>query len=238
MVRFADDLVVVFTNEKDARRVLDVLPKRLGKYGLTLHPTKTRLLYFRPPSAGGDQTRDTGKQSFDFLGFTHHWARSRRGIWVVMRKTAGSRLSRALKRASEWLRSVRHQPLAQQHEQLVRKLRGHNNYYGMPGNSKALSRFRYEVGRLWRKWLDRRSDKACMTWERFNRLLRRYPLPSPVIRHGLARHAAIRDLTSRMPQRARPDLWETWAGDRQVHPASPPFSESAVPLSGCRVWWS
>jgi RNA-directed DNA polymerase len=124
MVRFADDLVMVFTNEKDARRVLDVLPKRLGKYGLTLHPTKTRLLYFRPPSAGGDQTRDTGKQSFDFLGFTHHWARSRRGIWVVMRKTAGSRLSRALKQASQWLRSVRHQPVAQQHEQLVRKYAG------------------------------------------------------------------------------------------------------------------
>ena len=122
MVRYADDLVMVFTNEKDARRVLDVLPKRLGKYGLTLHPTKTRLLYFRPPSAGGNQTRATGKQSFDFLGFTHHWARSRRGLWVVMRKTAGGRFGRALKRASEWLRSVRHQPLAQQHEQLVRKL--------------------------------------------------------------------------------------------------------------------
>jgi len=190
MVRFADDLVMVFTNEKDAHRVLDVLPKRLGKYGLTLHPTKTRLLYFRPPSAGGDQTRDTGKQSFDFLGFTHHWARSRRGLWVVMRKTAGSRFGRALKRASEWLRSVRHQPLAQQHEQLVRKLRGHNNYYGLPGNFEALSRFRYEVGRLWRKWLDRRSDNACMTWERFNRLLKRYPLPSHLVRYRLVPRAA------------------------------------------------
>jgi hypothetical protein len=181
---------MVFTNEKDARRVLDVLPKRLGKYGLTLHPTKTRLLYFRPPSAGGGQIRDTGKQSFDFLGFTHHWARSRRGLWVVMRKTAGGRFGRALKRASEWLRSVRHQPLAQQHEQLVRKLRGHNNYYGLPGNFEALSRFRYEVGRLWRKWLDRRSDKACMTWERFNRLLKRYPLPSHVVRYRLVPRAA------------------------------------------------
>jgi RNA-directed DNA polymerase len=190
MVRFADDLVMVFTNEKDARRVLDVLSKRLGKYGLTLHPTKTRLLQFRPPSDGGDQPRGTGKQSFDFLGFTHHWARSRRGLWVVKRKTAGSRFSRALKRASEWLRSVRHQPVAQQHEQLVRKLRGHNNYYGIPGNWAALSRFRYEVVRLWRKWLDRRSNKACMTWERFNRLLKRYPLPSPVVAHGLVPRAA------------------------------------------------
>ena len=80
--------------------------------------------------------------------------------------------------------------LAQQHEQLVRKLRGHNDYYGLPGNFEALSRFRYEVGRLWRKWLDRRSDKACMTWERFNRLLKRYPLPSHVVRYGLVPHAA------------------------------------------------
>ena len=186
----ATRLVMVFSSEADARRILAVLPKRLGKYGLTLHPTKTRLLHFRPASAGGDQPRDTGKQSFDFLGFTHHWARSRRGFWVVKQKTAGSRFSRALKRASDWFRSVRHQPVAQEHEQLVRKLRGHNNYYGICGNYDALVRFRYEVGRRWRKWLDRRSDKACMTWERFNRLLTRYPLPSPVVRFGLVPHAA------------------------------------------------
>ncbi len=190
-IRFADDAVMVFSDETDARRVLDVLPERLGQYGLTLHPTKTRLLYFRPPSStGDDQPRDTGKQSFDFLGFTHHWARSRRGSWVVKRKTAGSRFSRALKRASEWFRSVRHQPVAWQHERLVRKLRGHNNYYGIGGNSAALCRFRYEVDQLWRKWLDRRSHKARMTWVRFQRLQARYPLPSPTVRFGLAHCAA------------------------------------------------
>jgi RNA-directed DNA polymerase len=191
MIRFADDAVMVFSDETDARRVLDVLPERLGKYGLILHPTKTRLLYFRPPtSTGDDQSRDTGKQSFDFLGFTHHWARSRRNFWVVKRKTAGSRFSRALKRASDWFRSVRHQPVAWQHEQLVRKLRGHNNYYGIVGNSAALCRFRYEVRRLWRKWLDRRSHKARMTWVRFQRLEARYPLPSPTVRFGLGHCAA------------------------------------------------
>ncbi len=185
MIRFADDAVMVFSDETDARRVLDVLPGRLGQYGLTLHPTKTRLLFFRPPSStGNDQPRDTGKQSFDFLGFTHHWARSRRNSWVVKRKTAGSRFSSALKRASEWFRSVRHQPVAWQHEKLIRKLRGHNNYYGIVGNSAALYRFRYEVRRLWRKWLDRRSHKAQMTWVRFQRLEARYPLPSPTIRFG------------------------------------------------------
>jgi RNA-directed DNA polymerase len=182
MVRFADDLVMVFTNETDARRVLDVLPKRLGKYGLTLHPTKTRLLHFRPPSGEGRQGRDAGKRSFDFLGFTHHWTRSRRGSWVVKQKTAGSRFGRALKRMSQWFRAVRHQPVAQQHEQLERKLRGHYNYYGgVIGNSRALARFRHEVGRLWRKWLHRRSAKAAMTWDRFTRLLTRYPLLSPAM---------------------------------------------------------
>jgi group II intron reverse transcriptase/maturase len=191
MIRFADDAVMVFSDETDARRVLDVLPERLGKYGLTLHLTKTRLLRFRPPSrTGDDQPRDTGKQSFDFLGFTHHWARTRRGLWVVKRKTAGSRFRRALRRASEWFRSVRHQPVAWQHERLVRKLRGHNNYYGIVGNSQALCRFRFEVLRLWRKWLDRRSHKARMTWARFQRLQARFPLPSPAVCRGLGPCAA------------------------------------------------
>src|SRR6266571_4891862 len=144
------------------------------------------MIRFRSPLAGSDQPRGTGKQSFDFLGFTHHWARSRRGSWVVKRKTASSRFSRALKRASEWFRKVRHQPVAWQHEQLVRKLRGHDNYYGIIGNSESLYRFRYEVRRLWRKWLDRRSDKARMTWERFQRLQARFPLPSPIGRPGSA----------------------------------------------------
>jgi group II intron reverse transcriptase/maturase len=184
MVRFADDLVMVFSLESDARRVWDVLPRRLGKYGLTLHPTKTRLLYFRPPSVGTEPPLDTGKQSFDFLGFTHHWVRSRRGFWVVKQRTARSRFTRALKRASQWFRSVRHQPVTWQHQQLVKKLRGHDNYYGVIGNRDSLYRFRYELVRLWRKWLDRRSHKARMTWERFRRLLERYPLPSPVPQRG------------------------------------------------------
>ena len=191
MIRFADDAVMVFSEEKDARRMMDVLPERLRQYGLTLHLTKTRLLYFRPSSlTEDDQTRGPGKQSFDFLGFTHHWTRSRRGSWVVKRKTASSRFSRALKRASEWFRKVRHRPVAWQHEQLVRKLRGYDNYYGLPGNSAALYRFRYEVRRLWRKWLDRRSHKACMTWARFKHLQARYPLPSPARRLGLVHCAA------------------------------------------------
>jgi len=192
MVRYADDLVLAFSSEKDARRVMDVLPKRLGRYGLTLHPTKTRLLHFRPTPGRprSEPPRDTGPRSFDFLGFTHYWERSRRGNWVVKRKTAGSRFGRALRALSEWLRTNRHQPVAWQHEQLWRKLRGHYQYYGIWGNYTALSRLRREAERRWRYWLDRRSTKARVTWERFNRLLVRYPTPVPVIVHRLTPRAA------------------------------------------------
>lgn len=185
MVRFADDLVMVFANERDARRVWDVLPKRLGRYGLTLHPTKTRLLEFRPRAGGTTSPNNGYKGSFDLLGFTHYWARSRRGDWVVKRKTAGNRFGRAVKRVYEWCRTHRHAPVVWQHDQLERKLRGHDNYYGITGNWKALTRFRYEVRRAWRTWLNRRSAKARMTWERFKRLVERYPLPAPVVRHWL-----------------------------------------------------
>jgi RNA-directed DNA polymerase len=188
VIRFADDLVMVFASERDARRVMDVLPKRLGRYGLTLHPTKTRLLEFRPGRGATKPNLDRG--SFDLLGFTHYWVRSRRGSWAVKRKTAGSRFGRAVKRVYEWCRTHRHAPVPWQHEQLERKLRGHDNYYGISGNYDALTRFRLEVRRAWRRWLHRRSDKACMTWERFNRLLERYPFPAPVVRHWLRPRAA------------------------------------------------
>jgi group II intron reverse transcriptase/maturase len=181
MVRFADDLVMAFAGERDARRVMAVLAKRLAKYGLILHPDKTRLFCFRPQA--GDEPPSPGSRSFDFLGFTHYWARSRRGRWVVQRKTAGSRFRRAVTRIHQWLRTNRHQPVAWQHQQLVAKLRGHNNYFGIIGNFRALSRLRLETTRAWRKWLDRRSDKARMSWQRYENLLRRYPLPAPVIRY-------------------------------------------------------
>lgn len=189
LIRFADDAVMVFTEEKDARRVLAALPRRLGEYGLTLHPTKTRLVHFRPPSRSEEPPRDPGSRRFDFLGFTHHWGLSRRGSWVVKRKTASSRFSRALRRVSQWIRRYRHQPVAWQHVQLVRKLRGHYNYYGISGNIAGLSRFRFEVCRAWCKWLDRRSHRAQMTWVRFQRLQKRHPLPSPAL-CGLAMSAA------------------------------------------------
>src|SRR6185503_4731471 len=154
-------------------------------YGLTLHPEKTRLVDFRRPTDGGD-----GPDSFDALGFTHYWGRSRKGNWVVQRKTASRRFGRALKRVVEWCRHNRHRPLREQHKMLAAKVRGHYNYFGITGNGRALTRFFFEVIRGWRRWLDRRSSKARMNWTRFTPILANYPLPPPRVVHSIYRRAA------------------------------------------------
>jgi len=184
MVRFADDAVLAFEREEDARRVLAVLPKRFARFGLTLHPEKTRLVDFRSPVQQGTG-RSQRERSFDLLGFTHHWGRSRKGRWVVQRKTAKSRFSRAVRRIGQWCRRNRHLPVAEQQRALGRKLRGHDAYYGITGNARALSRFRHEVKRRWHKWLNRRSRATRLSWEAFLRLLQRYPLPSSRVVHSV-----------------------------------------------------
>jgi RNA-directed DNA polymerase len=177
---YADDAVLVFALEGDARRVLDVLPKRFGKYGLTLHPEKTRLVPFqgRPPGAPPG-SRDERPGTFDFLGFTHYWGRTLKGNWAVKRKTSEGRFRRSLTSVAQWCREHRHLPISEQWVALTRKLRGHFAYYGITGNMASLGRFRYHVTRAWHKWLSRRSGKARIPWERFNEVERRYPLPPP-----------------------------------------------------------
>ena len=178
LIRYADDFVVLFSDEMDARRVMDVLPKRFGKYGLTLHPDKTRLIDFRrPPYRGGGGGHRPG--TFDLLGFTHHWAKSRRGSWVVKQKTAKDRRSRTLRGIAQWFRRNLHRPVDQQHYVLSMKLRGHYAYFGVTGNVWSLWALRRDVQRIWRKWLSRRSQRGRTSWERMNRLLERYPLPRP-----------------------------------------------------------
>jgi len=191
LVRYADDFVMVFETEEDARRVAEVLPKRFEKYGLRLHPEKTRLVRFEKPTAssppsGGDGGEPT---SFDLLGFTHFWGKSRKGTWVVKRKTAKDRFSRTLRRIATWCRGNRHLPIVAQHTALVRKLQGHDAYYGVTGNARALGELRHWVRRIWRKWLDRRSWKARMTWERMKALLGVFPLPPPRVVHSIYRVA-------------------------------------------------
>lgn len=175
--RYADDAVIIFFSKADADRVMEVLPKRFGRFGLTLHPEKTRLIKFTRPGSGNN--RGGRSDSFDFLGFTHYWAKSRNGNWAVKRKTAKDRFSRALKRIGKWCRSHRHWPVPDQHRMLSLKLRGHAQYYYIRGNSSAIGRFYHEARRIWRKWLNRRSQRSRMTWERFTRLRKMYPFLTP-----------------------------------------------------------
>src|SRR5438552_4034307 len=180
LVRYADNVTAVFSLEEDARRVWAVLPKRFARYGLTLHPEKTRLIAFRRPS-GIDRDAAARPTSFDLLGFTHFWTRSLRGSWVIKRKTARDRLSRALWAIAQWCQQHRHAPVSCQHAVLSRKLRGHYGYYGITGNSLAITRFRYEVRSRWRKWLNRRGGRSPMSWPHFigSRNAIRSPQPSP-----------------------------------------------------------
>jgi hypothetical protein len=194
LIRYADDFVIGFTDEADARRVLAVLPQRFAKYGLTLHPDKTRLVPFeRPPTAltSKDDSAAGGRPgTFNLLGFTHFWSRSwKTGAWVVKRKTAQGRLSRALRKVSQWCRLHRHDSLDEQHRSLSQQVRGHCNYYGITGNGFALSRYRESVQRIWKKWLSRRKRRGFLSWDRFRRLLQRYPLPSARAVHSVCRLA-------------------------------------------------
>jgi RNA-directed DNA polymerase len=183
LIRYADDAVLVFEAEGDARRVLEVLPKRFGKYGLTLHPEKTRLVPFqglRPGAPPAPRAERPG--TFDFLGFTHYWGRTLKGNWAVKRKTAKDRLRRSLTSVAAWCREHRHDPVREQWATLTRKLHGHFGYYGIAGNIASLRDFRDHVRHAWKKWLSRRSTKARIPWERFSEWERRYPLPPARIR--------------------------------------------------------
>ena len=179
LVRYADDLLMVFAREDDARRVFAVLPKRFGKYSLTLHPDKTRLVDFRRRDRGNP----AGPGTFDFLGLTHDWGVSRNGKWIVKQRTAKDRFSRALHRVREWCRAHRHDPLRAQQQSLAQKLRGHYGYFGVSSNYRALARFHRETRHAWRKWLGRRSNAGHVYWNRMQGLLERFPLPPPRIAH-------------------------------------------------------
>jgi len=186
LIRYADDAVLAFARKEDAQRVMEVLPKRFGRYGLTLHPEKTRLICFGMPKereAGGSEPPRWEK--LNFLGFTHYWGRSRKGNWVVKRKTESGRFTRALKGITKWCKWNRHLPLGEQQRILSLKLRGHYAYYGITGNGPYLAQYLWQVQRVWFKWLSRRGGGKRLTWERFNRLLRNHPLPPVRVVHSV-----------------------------------------------------
>jgi RNA-directed DNA polymerase len=180
LIRYADDALVVFEREDDARRVWRVLPLRLGKFGLRLNTEKTRLLACGKRQAWRAFRDGTRLPTFDYLGFTHYWGRSRTGKARLKRKTAKTRLRRALVEINHWLRQERNaRKLPDLWQAVSRKMRGHFNYFGVTDNSPALYRFERVVQRLVLKWLNRRSQRRSFTWESFRRYAKRHPLPRP-----------------------------------------------------------
>lgn len=185
LIRFADDAILGFESEMDARRVFATLPKRMGRYGLTLHPEKTRLLPFYPPRNGKPRRTGSERRTFDFLGFTYTWRLSQsKRHWIVQPRTARSRLRRSLRAVTEWCRRNRYLSVPEQHRRLCRMVRGHYAYYGLSGNSQT-SDFLWHVERCWCKWLRRRSQRTRLSWARWPAFRARFPLPPPRVVHGL-----------------------------------------------------
>lgn len=183
LFRYADDFIIVFAREEDARRTHRVLVKRFEKYGLTIHPEKTKLVDFRRPRSRATTKvpRDKGPGVIDFLGFTLYWGKSRKGNWVITRKTADKRLRRCIKVITSWCRENRHRKRMEQYRILCDKLKGHYQYFGVTGNMRMLSLFFHAVKRAWKKWLSRRSEQRHLSWVEFYRKLEANPLPPPHI---------------------------------------------------------
>lgn len=180
LVRYADDFVIGCSAREDAERLMPALGRRAEQFRLTIHPEKSRIVKFRPPDAG----------SFDLLGFTHYWAKSRKGRWVIKSKTAKSRFKRGLKTIAEWCREAMHRPLSEQYKTLSQKLKGHYAYYGITGNAWMLGRFRHEVRKVWKRSLGRRSQEG-LTWGRFKAKIESvFVLPPALAVHSSLRPAA------------------------------------------------
>ena len=179
LIRYCDDFIIGFEREDDARRVMAVLGKRLGRFGLALHPDKTRLLPFRRPLER--QRGGKGPATFDFLGFTLYWGRSRDGRWMIRCKTRRASLRRAIQSVSDWCQRHRHLSVKDQHAALSRRVQGHFNYFGVNGNLRSLQLIVLATERVWFKWLARRSQRGRLSWVRFRDILVQFPLPRPRI---------------------------------------------------------
>jgi group II intron reverse transcriptase/maturase len=183
LTRFADDFVCGCELESDARRLLAVLAKRFNRFKLSIHPEKTKLVNFQPPEDGEKSSGEP--RTFDFLGFTHYWAKSRSGRWVIKRKTSAKRLRRAMKSIWEWCRDHRHWNMAEQYSILCSKLRGHYQYYAIRANYKMLEVYLEHVEHCWRQWLGKRTRNGYISGSKFARIRAVYPLPTPRIIHSI-----------------------------------------------------
>lgn len=179
LIRYADDSVLGFQNAKEAKRFLAAMQERVAKFGLTLHPQKTRLIEFGRNAEQRRKKRGLGRpETFDFLGFTHCCSKTRKGGFKILRLTIKKRLRATLADIREKLKRKRHESIGQVGAWLKRVMRGYFNYHAVPDNLKRLSGFRDEVCRAWRQQLRRRSQKDKMTWAQFSRLAKRY-IPYP-----------------------------------------------------------
>jgi group II intron reverse transcriptase/maturase len=177
LIRFADDFIIGCQLKSDAERLMEVLPKRFDRFKLSLHPEKTQMIQFGRPSGNGK-----GRGTFDFLGFTFYWARSRNGYWVIKKKTARKRLNRFLRMLWSWCKASRHDSMELQYSILCSKLRGFYQYFGVRANYKALEVAYEYAAKAWRHWLSRRNSKGKVF---FDDLQKRYPLPMPRIVHDI-----------------------------------------------------
>lgn len=189
LVRYADDFVIGFQRREDAMRVLALLHARMKEYGLTLHPDKTRLIPFERPQSGMNE--GSGPGTFDFLGFTLYWCKTRKGGWRLGMKTRKARVRKAIQAILEWCRSHRHDPIADQHAALSRRLVGHYIYFGVNGNYRSLNCVFHYVKRAWHKWLARRSQRR-LNWKRFQAYLEAHPLPFPRVATQLWGQGSVR----------------------------------------------
>jgi RNA-directed DNA polymerase len=179
LVRFADDFVVVCAERVDAESLLGQIRERFAAYGLTIHPEKTRIVDFRHPWKS-----ERKPQTFDFLGFTHYWGKTRKGGFAVKRKTQGKKFRAALQRVEEWCKKNRHRELREQHSLLCAKLQGHYAYYGIRGNSRSLANYWHMVKQRWHYWLMRRSRQRHNSARLWQTLHEHFTLPRPRIVHG------------------------------------------------------
>jgi len=179
IIWFADDFLLGFTNKEDALSVMEVLPKRLGKFGLILHPEKTRLI-----DLGEEKGEDKQpKKTFDFLDFTHYMSKSRKGKSILKRKTSSKKLNLALKRLSDWIKFYGQKlPIAVLIGELNQKLHGHYAYYGITFNCRKLHTYYNRTKHLLRKWLNHRGGKRVWTWNKIAKLTTEWiPLVRPKI---------------------------------------------------------
>jgi hypothetical protein len=178
-IRYLDDFVLCFEYHADAVKFRDVLEKRLNKFALELEPSKTRLIEFGRLARRAADKKGTRTETFSFLGFTFYDSKNRHGRYKVGMKTKKKRLHRSCVKIKAMLRRYRHDPIREQRKRINVMLSGHNRYYGMPGNSKSLDNFYHVTLRYWREMLSSRSQNGKLNWDKYNHILKLFPLCQP-----------------------------------------------------------